>query len=71
VPARFAGCQRFQTFVDPDDPDQVLIYEEWADQAAFDAYRGSDYFTEGGKVLFPAMAGAPDSAYYAAELVGP
>jgi quinol monooxygenase YgiN len=71
VPARFPGCRHFQAYVEPGDANQMLIYEEWDDQAAFDAYRTSDYFTEGGKVVFPAIVGAPESAYYAAELVGP
>jgi len=32
---------------------------------------GSDYFRDAGEVLFPLMDGAPDSAYYEAERVGP
>lgn len=71
VPAQFAGCQRFDVFSSPTDPDSFLIYEEWTDREAFDSYRSSAYFTEGGKVLFPLMDGAPDSAYFESELVGP
>ena len=71
VPDRFAGCERFAVFSDPADPDSVLLYEEWTDRAAAEAYMHSDYFRDAGTVLFPLMDGAPDSAYYEAERVGP
>ncbi|HYN52130.1 MAG TPA: hypothetical protein VES62_14500 [Thermoleophilaceae bacterium] len=34
-------------------------------------YLQSDYFREAGALLFPLMDGAPDSAYYVADRVGP
>jgi len=71
VPARFAGCERFDVCTSATEPNSFLIYEEWASRDAFDAYRSSDYFAEGGKVLFPLMDGTPDSAYYESERVGP
>ena len=71
VPSRFAGCERFEAFASAIDPNSFLIYEEWASRDAFDAYKTSAYFTEGGKVLFPLMDSGPDSAYYESERVGP
>jgi quinol monooxygenase YgiN len=71
VPARFAGCQRFAVYSDPADPDSTLVYEEWASRGTFDAYRNSEYFASSGAVLVPLMDGAPDSAYYESEHVGP
>ena len=71
VPDRFAGCARFAVFSDPADPDSLLLYEEWTSREAADRYLRSDYFREAGEVLFPLMDGAPDSAYYEAERVGP
>ncbi len=71
VPARFGGCEQFELFCNPVDPDSFLIYEEWTTREAFDAYRTSDYFAASGEVLFPLMDGAPDSAYYESERVGP
>lgn len=71
VPDRFSGCERFAVFSDPADPDSVLLYEEWTTRAAAKAYMGSDYFRDAGSVLFPLMDGAPDSAYYEAQRVGP
>jgi quinol monooxygenase YgiN len=71
VPVRFAGCERFAVYRDPSDPGSFLLYEEWADRQAADAYLTSEYFQAGGAVLFPLMDGQPDSAYYEAERVGP
>jgi quinol monooxygenase YgiN len=71
VPERFAGCSRFAVFSDPEDPDSLLLYEEWTTRDAAERYIGSDYFRDAGSVLFPLMDGAPDSAYYEPERVGP
>src|SRR3954469_9600087 len=71
VPERFAGCRQFRAFVDPVEPDRFLLYEEWDDVKSFERYKGSEYFADAGSVLMPALSGAPDSAYYTAELVRP
>ena len=71
VPARFEGCERFAVYSDPADANSLLVYEEWRSRRDFDAYRTSEYFTQSGAVLFPLMDGAPDSAYYESDLVGP
>jgi quinol monooxygenase YgiN len=71
VPVRFAGCERFAVYHDPCDPGSFLVYEEWSDRQAADAYLTSEYFLAGGAVLFPLMDGQPDSAYYESQRVGP
>ena len=71
VPARFAGCERFSVYSDPSDPDNLLLYEEWASREAADAYLTSDYFRAGGQILRPLIDGEPDSAYYDSVRVGP
>jgi quinol monooxygenase YgiN len=71
VPERFDGCQRFAVYSDPTDPNSLLLYEEWATEEAAERYLSSGYFREAREVLFPLMDGAPDSAYYEAERVGP
>ena len=67
----FAGCRRFDVLVDPVDDSKVLLLEEWEDESSFAAYRASDLFAHAGAVSLPLVDGAPDSAYYSAELVGP
>ncbi len=71
VPAQFTGCERFRVYADPAEPTSVLLYEEWQSREAFDAYRTSDYFGASGAILFPLIDGAPDSAYFESERVGP
>lgn len=71
VPVTFAGCQRFAVYRDPADPGSFLLYEEWTDKKAADAYLTSPYFAAGAAVLFPLIDGQPDSAYYQSERVGP
>ena len=69
VKEMFAGCERFDLFADPANGERFLIYEEWETAEHFDAYRNSGYFQENGQVLFPMLAGAPDSAYFEAKRV--
>ena len=71
VPALFAGCLRYGAFVDPEDDHQVLLYEEWSDEASFVAFSSSEYFERSGGWVFPLLDGAPEVAYYDSELVGP
>ena len=71
VPARFGGCQKFRVYHGTSDPNDYLLYEEWDSEAAFNEYRQSDYFKDAGQLLFPLIDGAPDSAYFDAQLVGP
>lgn len=71
VPATFAGCQRFAVYRAPGDPASFLLYEEWADRKAADAYLTSEYFQAAAAVLFPLIDGQPDSAYYESQRVGP
>src|SRR6185437_11194464 len=83
VPATFAGCQRFVVYRAPGDPASFLLYEEWADRKAADAYLTSEYFQAAAAyltseyfqaaaaVLFPLIDGQPDSAYYESQRVGP
>ena len=71
VPERFGGCERFAVYNDPRDANNLLLYEEWTNREAADAYMKSEYFRESGEILLPLIDGEPDSAYYEAELVGP
>lgn len=68
VPAKFEGCLRYGFHGDVGEPGAFLLYEEWRDREAFEAYRTSAYFTEVGGKLRPLLSAPPDSAYYSAEL---
>src|SRR5262245_54321482 len=70
VPAMFAGCLRYGVFVDPEDDHQVLLYEEWSDEASFAAFTSSEYFERSGQWVLPLLDGAPEAAYYESRLVG-
>jgi hypothetical protein len=48
-----------------------LVYEEWADGAAFDTYLTSEYFKDAGAILHTMMDGSLDSAYYQSERMRP
>ena len=65
------GALRYKVFGDPIQPTHFILYEEWASKEAFEAYQASENFRQSFAVLGPMMAGPPDSAYYAAERVGP
>ncbi len=58
------GCLRFDLFADPTDEGRFLLYEEWRDGAAFEAYKATDTFTESFRLLGPMMTAPPDSAYF-------
>jgi quinol monooxygenase YgiN len=41
---REPGCLRFDVCVDGDDPNRVLLYEVYEDEAAFDAHLKTPHF---------------------------
>lgn len=65
----YAGCQRFDLFQDVSDDCAFVLYEEWASQPEFDAYRQSDYLKERGGAIFPLLDGSPDTAYFEASIL--
>jgi quinol monooxygenase YgiN len=69
VKQKFTGCERFALYGDASKEDNFLIYEEWQSQANFEAYQTSEYFKKNGEKLFAMMAGAPDSAYFEADVL--
>jgi autoinducer 2-degrading protein len=38
------GCERFDLCTDPERPDDLFLYELYADRAAFDAHTASEHF---------------------------
>ncbi len=63
------GCLKFDVFEKTGEENTLFLYEEWQTLSNFDAYRTSEDFRQNGQKLFPMVAGQPDSAYYAAEVV--
>jgi quinol monooxygenase YgiN len=39
------GCLGYQPHRSPEDPRDFLIYEQYADEAAFETHSGSEHFT--------------------------
>lgn len=61
------GCVRYRFTEDVSEPSRVLLYEEWASRAEFEAYKGSPLFAAAGAKLGPMLAAPPASAYYESE----
>lgn len=40
------GCMQFDVLVDPQDPNQILLYEIYADSAAFEAHQQTAHFKD-------------------------
>jgi quinol monooxygenase YgiN len=38
------GCQQFDIVVDPNDPTKAMLYEVYADEAAFEAHQQTPHF---------------------------
>ncbi|HZQ16362.1 MAG TPA: putative quinol monooxygenase [Gaiellaceae bacterium] len=41
---REAGCEAYVPCVDPEDARSLVLYEQYADRAAFEAHGASDHF---------------------------
>ncbi len=53
-----SGCLAYMWGVDLDDPNQLVIYERWEDQAAQTAHGSTPHFAEFLANVGPLMAGA-------------
>jgi len=62
--AKEAGCHRFDVCTDPTRPDEVFLYEIYADRAAFDVHLASDHFRHFDDAVGPMIA-AKDVRTYA------
>lgn len=63
------GCVRYELFKATGAEHTYLLYEEWAGQEAFDAFKAGPMLKKSFEVLGPMMDGPPDSAYFAAKKV--
>ncbi len=69
--ASFPGNVTYAFRQDPEEPRRWLLFEEWEDESAFDAYKRSEHFAAASRALGPLMDGPPATAYYRGERVGP
>lgn len=53
------GCLRYQFYQDQEDPNKVLFYEHWRDQAAIDAHFAAPHFVKLGEQLPSLLAADP------------
>jgi len=58
-----AGTLLYILHTDPKDPDAVLFYELYSDQAAFEAHGSSDRFKEIGRTLRDLAGGRPELTF--------
>ena len=63
------GNLAFRVYADRADDTRVTIVHEWTDETSFQEYAASEAFARSGKVLRPAMVGAPVSRRFRAEIV--
>ena len=57
------GCKQFDVLVDPSDQNKVMLYEVYADQAAFDAHQQTPHFKKYLAEAVPLVAGRQRSVF--------
>jgi quinol monooxygenase YgiN len=50
------GCLRYEALLDAERPSTVIMWQHWADRAAFDAHVGSRHFKRAAPVLAELIA---------------
>ncbi len=66
---KYDGCEQFTLLQDTADPSKFILYEEWDTAEHFNTYQQSDYLEGQRQLIFPLLAGEPDSAYYQSEKI--
>lgn len=66
-----SGCLAYSLYQDISEPEELLLYEEWVNLDAFNAYKNSEDFSEMIAKVFPLLAEKPESAHFDAEVFGP
>ncbi|MEO1272360.1 MAG: putative quinol monooxygenase [Myxococcota bacterium] len=67
IPTVCPGCLRFRLYRDSEVAQRYMLYEEWDNRESAEAYMASDLFKANGQLLFPMLAGKPDTLYVAGE----
>jgi quinol monooxygenase YgiN len=66
-----AGCLDYRFWVLPDDPNAVLLLEQWEDQAALDAHMAAPQLAEFAGALGPALDGGMEATKFEVASSGP
>ena len=59
----FEGCQSVETFVDADDPDTVILFEQWAAREDNELYLAWRYETKMMDAINPLLQAPPELHY--------
>ena len=64
------GCKQFDVLVDPKDPTQVMLYEVYVDEKAFDAHQQTAHFKKYVAEAVPMFASRERHAWKRASPTG-
>jgi quinol monooxygenase YgiN len=62
------GNRQYEFYVDQDDPHNFMLYEEYADEAAFQAHRGHPEMAANLAAIKPMLESAPDVSFWTQAL---
>lgn len=65
------GCQEYAFSPDPRDPNRILLFERWDDQAALDAHFASDHMAQWQHDRRELAVESADIKKYTISAVGP
>jgi quinol monooxygenase YgiN len=63
----YEGCESVETYTDADNPDQVILWEKWAQRANQESYIGWRMETGLLDAIGPFLSGPPRIAHLKAE----
>jgi quinol monooxygenase YgiN len=62
--AKEAGCREYRFWTAVDDPDQVLLFERWKDEASLAAHLAATHTLEFGATIVPLAEGSLEVTRY-------
>jgi quinol monooxygenase YgiN len=71
ITAQEPGCHEYRFWTAIDDPDSLLLFERWADQAALDAHLAAPHVREFGAAIATYADGPVAVTRFEVEHTGP
>lgn len=65
------GCRAYRFSINIDDPNQIHLFEEWADQSSLDLHFTTPHFAQFNSLVADVLAGVPTFTRYEASSSGP